>query len=97
MSEPYSIRYSRDAADFIRSLRAYDRRRVLDEIQLHLTHAPRFESESRIKLMRQPFWSTYRLRVGDFRIFFDLDDEARIVDVSHVLRKGTDPTPEDAP
>ena len=47
--------------------------------------------------MLQPFWSQYRLRVGDFRIYYDVNDDERIVNVLRVLMKTTDQTPEKSP
>jgi mRNA-degrading endonuclease RelE of RelBE toxin-antitoxin system len=53
--------------------------------------------KSRIKLMNQPFWSQYRLRVGDFRIYYDVDDDNHVVNVLRILMKTTDQTPEAPP
>ena len=44
--------------------------------------------------MGQPFWSQYRLRIDDFRVYYDIDEENRVVNVLRVLRKGTEPTPQ---
>ena len=54
-------------------------------------------SKSRIKLMVQPFWSQYRLRLDDFRVYDDVDEESLWVHVLCVLRKTTEPTPEESP
>jgi mRNA-degrading endonuclease RelE of RelBE toxin-antitoxin system len=97
MSEPYEIRLSSAAKADLRSMRPYDRQRVIDEIEQHLTFQPTLLSKSRIKQMEQPFWSQYRLRIGDFRAYYDVDSEARVVEVFRVLPKGTETTPEDAP
>ena len=81
----------------LRAMRAFDQRAVLEGIEIHLFHQPRFVSKSRIKLMNQPFWSQYRLRLGDFRIYYDVDDENRVVNVLRILMKTTDQTPEAPP
>jgi len=49
---------------------------------------------SRIKAMRQPFWSQYRLRIDDFRVYYDVDDDTGEVHVLRVLVKTTQTTPE---
>ena len=64
MSESYEIVYVDEAVADIRALRAFDQRKVLEGIELHVTHQPKFVSRSRIKLMQQPFWSQYRLCPG---------------------------------
>jgi mRNA-degrading endonuclease RelE of RelBE toxin-antitoxin system len=97
MSEPYRIQYAKEALNDIRNLRAFDQRRILEGIELRLTFQPKFESRSRIKEMGQPFWSQYRLRVEDYRIYYDVDDESRTVSVLRVLVKTTDSTPKESP
>src|SRR2546423_1198307 len=97
MSDPYEIRYAAEAVADIRALRAFDRRRLLVGIEHHLTFQPRRVSRSRIKAMVQPFWSQYRLRIDDYRVYYDVDDERRQVHVLRVLVKATEQTPEVSP
>ncbi len=94
MSRPYEICYAEEAAEDIRRLRAFDQNKVMDGIEEHLTLQPRQESKSRIKAMSQPFWSQYRLRIDDFRVYFDVDEEEHAVNVLRVLEKGTASTPQ---
>jgi mRNA-degrading endonuclease RelE of RelBE toxin-antitoxin system len=96
MSDPYEIRYAQAAVEDLKGFRAFDQRQVLDGIVTHLTHEPRRVSRSRIKAMSQPFWSQYRLRAGDFRVYYDVEDSPARVNVLRVLRKGSGETP-DAP
>jgi mRNA-degrading endonuclease RelE of RelBE toxin-antitoxin system len=96
-SNPYDIEYAVEAVDDLRAMRPFDQRAVLEGIETHLLHQPKFVSKSRIKLMTQPFWSQYRLRIGEFRIYYDVDDEDRVVNVLRVLMKATDQTPEAQP
>ena len=70
------------------------RAKVMDGIEEHLTLQPSQQSKSRIKAMAQPFWSQYRLRVDDFRVYFDVDEEGHTVNVLCVLKKGTRRTPQ---
>jgi mRNA-degrading endonuclease RelE of RelBE toxin-antitoxin system len=44
--------------------------------------------------MVQPFWSQYRLRADEFRVYYDVDEQSRAVNVLRVLAKGTEPTPD---
>ena len=94
MADPYSIQYSPQAVADLRAMSAFGRAQVLSAVETHLTYEPTRESRSRIKRMTQPFWSQFRLRVGDFRVYYDVDEAARRVDVLRVLEKGTGPTPE---
>jgi mRNA-degrading endonuclease RelE of RelBE toxin-antitoxin system len=97
MSEPYTIQYAQEAATDLRQLRAFDQGRILNGIELHLSFQPRFVSKSRIKEMVQPFWSHFRLRIDDYRIYHDVDDQARVVAVLRVLMKDTESTPKESP
>lgn len=44
--------------------------------------------------MDQPFWSQYRLRVDDFRVYYDVDEQLHVVNVLRVIEKGTSETQE---
>ena len=81
MSRPYEISYAEEAAGDIRGLRAFDQNKVMAGIEEHLTLQPCQESRSRIKAMSQPFWSQFRLRVDDFRVYYDVDEEEHTVNV----------------
>ena len=89
----YEIRYAHDAADDLRSLRPFDQRKVFAGVERHLLHEPCRVSGSRIKQMTQPFWSQYRLRIDDMRIYYDVDGTALRVTVLRVLKKTTGTTP----
>ena len=97
MSEPYEIDYADEASADIRALRAFDQRKILAGIKTHLTYQPETVSRSRIKAMVQPFWSQFCLRVEDFRVYYDVDDEQRRIHVLRVLKKTTQSTPEESP
>ena len=47
--------------------------------------------------MTQPFWSQYRLRVNDFRVYYDVDEAQRVVQILRVLLKGRGQTPTEKP
>lgn len=97
MAERHQIQYAPQAVDDIRSLRASRRTEILNAIENHLIHEPKKESRSRIKRLTQPFWSQYRLRIGDFRVYYDVDGSIHRVVVLRVLEKGSGMTPEASP
>jgi mRNA interferase RelE/StbE len=97
MAGQYEVRITPEAASDLKPLSAYYQRHILDGIVRHLTFHPRQVSKSRIKLMEQPFWSQYRLRIGDYRVYYDVDDGRREVVVLHVLGKGSGQTPTEKP
>ena len=71
----------------MRALRAFDRRAVLDVIERVLTSTPTRVGRSRIKRLRGIDSPQYRVRVGTFRVFYDVDLEGREVYVLRVLTK----------
>jgi mRNA interferase RelE/StbE len=77
------------AAEQIRRLRRVDAVAVLDAIELHLRYAPDRVSRSRIKRLRGRNAATYRLRVRDFRMFYDVAEaEVTVVAVLHKRETG---------
>ena len=72
---PYEIKYSDEAVEQLRRLRAFDRATVLDNIEQMLRVNPTTESKARVKKLRQPAPTEYRLRVGEFRVYYDVTPE----------------------
>ena len=93
----FQLRYTQDALDELSALRTFDRNRVATGILTHLTHQPTKESRSRIKKMEQPFWSEYRLRVDEFRVYYQVDQATQTINILHVLSKDTEETPKEMP
>jgi mRNA interferase RelE/StbE len=60
------------AAAQIRRARRVDAVAILDAIETHLRHEPERLSRSRIKRLRGSKTATYRLRVRDYRVFYDV-------------------------
>jgi mRNA interferase RelE/StbE len=68
----YEIIFAPEADEDIFSLRATDRAKVLDAIELHLRYEPEKISKSRIKRLEGLEQPQYRLRVDDLRVFYDV-------------------------
>jgi len=68
----YEIILSPEAVEDRRRLRAYDWAIVRDAIETHLRFEPRRVSKSRIKRLQGLSRPQYRLRVRDFRVFYDV-------------------------
>jgi mRNA-degrading endonuclease RelE of RelBE toxin-antitoxin system len=79
---PYRLRYSREAGNALKRVRSHDRASILDQIQRILTVNPTLESRARIKKLREPAPTQYRLRVGEFSVFYNVKgDDVFIVGV----------------
>jgi mRNA-degrading endonuclease RelE of RelBE toxin-antitoxin system len=88
------------AADELREIRVFDRRRILDGIHSQLQNQPTLVTRNRKRLDGvapsfehvPPIWE---LRVGEFRIFYDVDESRTIVAIRAVRRKQVGQTTED--
>ena len=89
---PYEIVVHELAVKELEPLRAFDRRRVLAEIRGQLTDQPTVATRGRKCLMdltpsfehQLPIWE---LRVGAFRVFYDVEEDEQRVHVRAVRRK----------
>jgi mRNA-degrading endonuclease RelE of RelBE toxin-antitoxin system len=90
----YTVKYQPKAAAELNDLRAFDRVRILDAISRDLTHSPEEPRGRRKRLALGAGGVIWQLRVGDFRVFYDVDEAAAVVIVRHVRRKGRKTTGE---
>jgi len=92
MSERFSLVFSENVRKDLKRWRVYDRRIVLEAIEAQLTHAPHVETRQR-KLLHNlvpPFEAVppiWQLRVGMFRVFYDVNEGERRVSVRAIRRK----------
>ncbi len=70
----YEILLSPEAAQDLKLLDAHERAKIGDLIEVHLRHEPTKTSKSRIKRLRGLRRPQYRLRIDDFRVFYDVED-----------------------
>ena len=80
-------------------IRAFDRNRILDDIEEQLSDEPTCQTQ-RKKMIEgiEPPWEqpppVWQLRTGEYRIFYDVDEEATQVTVHAILYKGSKTTGE---
>ena len=83
----YTIFLKRSAIADLDRLRKYDATQIANAMERHLQHDPTKESKSRIKRLHGISNPDYRLRVGDYRVFYVVAKNARRVDVLRVMHK----------
>jgi len=83
----FEIHLKPSAVKDMDKLRKYDAATVADGMEDHLSHNPTKESKTRIKRLRGISDPDYRLRLGDHRVFYNVDNGKRRVDVLRVLHK----------
>jgi mRNA-degrading endonuclease RelE of RelBE toxin-antitoxin system len=96
----YAIEYAESIADDLANLRAYERARILDSIETQLAHAPTQRTRNKKMLIGllppwehvEPIWE---LRVGEYRVFYDVDEAASIVTIRAIRHKPPHKTTEE--
>ena len=83
----FEIEVTAEAEADLDDLRAFDRRQILEAIEVQLSRAPTQVSRSRIKRLRLLESPAYRLRVGEFRVYYDVDTQEAVVTILRVLSK----------
>jgi mRNA-degrading endonuclease RelE of RelBE toxin-antitoxin system len=81
----YKVVYSNVAVRQLRNLRAFERSALLDQIERILQVAPTRTSKTTVKRLREPAPTGYRLRVGEFRVFYDVEED--VVAIVQILSK----------
>ena len=95
----FAILYEEAAQQDLADLRPFEQRRVLDEVDTQLRAKPMTPTRrKKILVGILPPWNAVRpvwqLRVGDLRVFYDVNEAPREVVVRAVRRKGTRTTEE---
>src|SRR5688500_14000679 len=85
----FEVRVSEDVESDLRRIKAYYRERILNAMEEQLSHEPNVETKNRKILVNlvPPFETippVWELRVGDYRVFYDVDDQREIVYVRAV-------------
>jgi mRNA interferase RelE/StbE len=70
----YEILFAPQAVEDLKRLSAKNRSTVRDAIEKHLRFEPMKLSRSRIKRLRSLRHPQYRLRIGDFRVLYDVSE-----------------------
>jgi mRNA-degrading endonuclease RelE of RelBE toxin-antitoxin system len=86
----YRIEYSPEAEEHLRALTRRQQAIVLDVVETRLTDEPLTETRNR-KRMRPNDLALWELRIGDLRVYYDVDrGPPRVVQVRAVGTKSRD-------
>lgn len=96
----YSVDYAEGVSKDLARLRAFERKRILDQIESHLRTQPAQQTRNR-KLLPglKPPWDQvlpiWELRVGEYRVFYDVDESEELVTIRAIRRKPPHTTTEE--
>ena len=96
----YEIVYSEGVAEDLRRLTAGQRAKILDRIEVHLKYEPTRQARNRKVLVGLvPPWDhvdpVWELRVGEYRVFYDVDHLQATVSVRAIRHKPPHKTTEE--
>lgn len=96
----YGIRFEENVEAELAGIRAFEARRILERIKGQLSHEPTHVTRNRKRLRGRvaPFRAvapTWELRVGEYRVFYDVSEQEKVVVVRAVRRKPPDKTTEE--
>lgn len=96
----YAVEYSEGVAEDLANLRAHERKNILDAIEKQLLYEPTRETKHRkILVGLVPPWEheppVWQLSIGEYRVFYDVDDETSTVMIRAVRHKPPHKTTEE--
>lgn len=96
----YDIQFARGAEQDLKKLSAFHRVTILNAIERQLAGEPAKPSRNRkILVGLVPPWTAeppiWELRVGDYRVFYDIADEGEVVYIRAVRKKPAGRTTEE--
>jgi mRNA-degrading endonuclease RelE of RelBE toxin-antitoxin system len=96
----FTIEYVEDVAEDLARLTAYRRKAILDAIEKRLQHEPHVETRHRKRLPALvPPWEhvppVWELRIGEYRVFYDIQEAEETVKIRAVRHKPPHKTTEE--
>ena len=93
-------RFAKGVVNDFQRMRAYDRKRIIEAMENQLRDEPNQPSRNRKILVNLiPPWTAelpvWELRVGEYRVFYDVSEEDQIVYVRAVRKKPAGRTTEE--
>ena len=79
----FKITFTPEAIEDLRWFKKAERKRILEELESQFSYEPAVETRNR-KRLRPNRLAEWELRVGRFRVFFDIDPENRLIKVEAV-------------
>lgn len=76
----YSIAFSKISLSHLKSFTAREQNIIRDTLIEQLSYEPTIPTKNR-KEMRPNWLAVWELRIGDFRVYYDVDEEESIVDI----------------
>ena len=79
----YEIEFTPEALEDVRLFRKFERKQIIEGIELQLRHEPKVETRNR-KRLRPNDVAEWELRLGKYRVFYNAHDEVMIVSIEAI-------------
>ncbi len=80
----FKVVFRPEAVRRLKAMKRFYAVAILDAIERHLREEPEKTSRTSIKRLRGHQETTFRLRAGDYRVFYDvIEDRVEIVQILH--------------
>ncbi len=76
----YAIEFTPEANEDLKLFRKFEQRQILDEMEHQLKYEPKIVTRNR-KEMSPNDVAGWELRIGKFRVFYNVDEETRTVSI----------------
>jgi mRNA-degrading endonuclease RelE of RelBE toxin-antitoxin system len=74
----YEVEYTIEAIEDLKLYRKHERQLIVDQIDEQLSHEPSHETRNR-KRLRPNSVAEFELRITQFRVFYDVDENKKVV------------------
>jgi mRNA-degrading endonuclease RelE of RelBE toxin-antitoxin system len=82
----YDIVYTAEALEDLEWFRKHEQNEIVDGVDQQLRYQPTLETRNR-KRMRRSEQAEWELRIGDFRVLYNVDGQVQIVEIQRVGEK----------
>lgn len=76
----YQIEFTVEAINDLKSFRKFEQQTIISEIEEQLKYEPTVETRNRFRMSPNEI-ANWELRVGKFRVFYDVEEYVKIVSV----------------
>jgi mRNA-degrading endonuclease RelE of RelBE toxin-antitoxin system len=82
----YDIQYTETTIADLQWFKKYEQNQILDGIDQQLRHQPTVATRNRKRLQPNAV-AAWELRISDFRVLYDVDEQVRIVEIQRIGEK----------
>lgn len=79
----YEIQFTPEAIEDLRSFRKFEQQIIISDIDTQLNYEPTVETHNRFQ-MRPNEVAEWELRIGRYRVFYNVENDAQIVSIEVV-------------